>query len=33
MITQLMAELGDEELSLKKPEPREPQGKTFSDFG
>jgi hypothetical protein len=28
-----MAELGDEELSLKKPEPREAQGQKFSDIG
>jgi hypothetical protein len=28
-----MAELGDEELSFKKPEEREPKGKTFSDIG
>lgn len=28
-----MAELGDEELSIRKPEPREPQGKVFRDIG
>lgn len=28
-----MAELGDEELSVRKPEPREPKGKEFRDIG
>ena len=33
MITNLMCELGDEELSLKKPEAREKPGKKFQDIG
>lgn len=28
-----MCELGDEELSVRKPEPREPKGKEFRDIG
>ena len=33
MITKLMCELGDEELSIKKPEAREPKGKVYHDIG
>ena len=33
MITKLMCELGDEEMSVKKPEAREPEGKVFQDIG
>lgn len=32
-ITQLMAELGDEELTLKKPREAEPMGTQFDHFG
>ena len=28
-----MCELGDEEMSVKKPEAREPEGKVFQDIG
>ena len=33
MITKLMCELGDEELSIKKPEAKEPKGKIHRDIG
>ena len=33
MITKLMCELGDEEMSIRKPEAREKPGKVFQDIG